>query len=84
MNKDKILLYTSLLRIICSIFLLYYCNIPLYIKIIIIIFFIEMIDVDIPRLFRYEKIWKYKKYNLYDKITDSIIYIILFIYIYNK
>jgi hypothetical protein len=82
-NQNKLLFISAFIRIIITIIILYSFNIPIFIKILLIIL-ADFIDCDIPRY-----IFGYKNYvncneNLYqktDKITDTICYVLLLIYL---
>ena len=87
-SKDrKILLTAEFIRIISTIVILYFINIPIYIKIILIMLFDKLDCSHLtfpytgPLLTTNTNICKTDFYQKSDKITDSICYIILFFYI---
>ena len=87
MEKQKILLYlSSLIRIISTVVILYFVNIPLFYKILIIIA-IDRIDCMPtyyphrgPLFSRNKTICKTILYQKIDKITDIICYFFIIIY----
>ena len=90
MEKQKILLYlSSLIRIISTVVILYFVNIPLFYKILIIIA-IDRIDCMPtyyphrgPLFSRNKTICKTILYQKIDKITDIICYFFILIYLAN-
>jgi hypothetical protein len=82
-NQNKLLFISAFIRIIITIIILYSFNIPIFIKILLIIL-ADFIDCDIPRYIVGYKNWVNCNENLYqktDKITDTICYVLLLIYI---
>jgi hypothetical protein len=82
-NQNKLLFISAFIRIIITIIILYSFNIPIFIKILLIIL-ADFIDCDIPRYIFGYKNWVNCNENLYqktDKITDTICYVLLLIYI---
>ena len=81
--KKQTLFISQIIRIISTIIILYTLNIPIFIKILLIIF-TDLFDCGIPRLlFKFDKWIDCSKYiyQKTDKITDSICYILLLFYI---
>lgn len=80
-NKKILLFISAFIRIISTIIILYSLNIPIFIKILLII----LTDtIDCPRYIFGYKNWVNCSENLYqktDKITDTICYALLLIYI---
>ena len=82
--NNKIRLYASqFIRIVTTFFVLYFTNIPLFVKIILIII-IDLFDCDIPRLVFGSENWENCNQTIYqtsDKITDTICYTLLLLYL---
>lgn len=80
-NKEKNLFIACGIRLIVTICILYFLDIPIFAKIILIIF-ADFLDQGIPRnLFGN---WIHKmtiQYQRGDKITDSICYLLLLFYV---
>lgn len=78
------LIFTSFLRILLTYLLLYKTKLPLYIKIVIIITAIDSIDCTIRHIvtnYKYEWDCHKELYQKTDKITDTIISVLLLIYV---
>lgn len=85
-NKKKNLFISACIRIIATIIILYTLNIPIYMKIILIML-TDFIDCDIPRFIFGSKKWivcNDSTYQKSDKITDIICYTLLLFYILNN
>ena len=82
---DKNLLITGYIRILLTILILYYIRIPIFIKILLIIF-TDLIDCNRFHKYIFSKWISCKSilYQKFDKIIDTICYTILLIYIINK
>jgi len=88
MKESKLLIQVAILRIILTLGILYCFQIPVFLKIVVILWFIDNLDIDIlkKKTGLSEKIlgktWSYQKI---DKIADSVCYVILLFYIvHNK
>ena len=82
-NQKSLLFISAFIRIIATIIILYSLNIPIFVKILLIMA-TDFIDCDIPRYIFGYKNWVNCSKNLYqktDKITDTICYALLLIYI---
>lgn len=86
LSKKQKLLASEMIRIIATVLILYKLNIPIYMKILLIIL-ADLIDCDFPRLLFGINNWidcKEIYYQIVDKITDTICYTLLLIYILNN
>ena len=86
MNDSNILIISSIIRISATYLVLYFLHIPSYLK-VILFWFIDLIDCDIPRLLNLYKNKKFcdtTEYQITDKITDSLCYIMLLNYIFQN
>lgn len=86
MNDTHILLITSFIRIMVTFAVLYGFNFPDYIKIILVMIS-DTFDHKIPKLLGFYKnkhISRTMKYQSVDKLTDTIVYAILYIYASNR
>ena len=97
MDKKEKLYLSQFIRIITTILILYFLNIPIFMKILLIML-IDFIDCDIPRFLFGPKNWTNCNANIYqksdkitdniyqksDKITDTICYTLLLFYILNN
>tara|TARA_Y100000768_G_scaffold234406_1_gene177203 strand:- start:2012 stop:2530 length:519 start_codon:yes stop_codon:yes gene_type:complete len=80
--KQKLLI-SELIRIITTLIILYLVKIPIFAKIILIML-TDLIDCDISRLFINWIDCNSITYQKFDKITDSISYVLLSIYLFNN
>ena len=82
--KEKKLFVSESIRIIITIIILYYLNIPIFVKILLIMI-TDYIDCDIPRfLFGYNN-WincNEPLYQISDKIIDTMCYALLLFYLF--
>lgn len=85
MNDDKqILIIASIIRVILTIWILYYTKYPTSIKILLIMIS-DFIDCDVVRvLYKNKNMCQTHLYQKYDKIIDMICYTLLLNYIYPK
>ena len=86
MSDNIVLSVSSILRILITYLILYCTNISPYLKIIFIMIS-DFIDVDIPRmlgLYNNKYIGRTLKYQMIDKIVDTIVYLLLLIYTLNQ
>ena len=84
-KKDKLLL-SEFVRIIATIIILYTLNIPIFMKILLIML-TDSINCAIPRFVFGSEKWIVCNENIYqvsDKITDTICYTLLLFYILNN
>ena len=83
-KQSSYLLISSILRIFVTFIILFTLNIPVFLKIVSIIF-ADSIDCWLPRFFLQDwNICKGIMYQRYDKINDMISYSILLFYILNN
>jgi len=83
LKNEEILFLFQCIRIITTIIILYILNIPIFLKILLIIL-TDLLDCDIPRLLFGSKKWldcNESTYQKSDKITDTICYTLLLFYI---
>ncbi len=86
MSDNIVLNVSSVLRILITYLILYCTNISPYLKIIFIMIS-DFIDIDIPRmlgLYNNKYIGRTLKYQMTDKIIDTIVYSLLLIYTLNQ
>lgn len=87
LNNKKVKLFISqCIRIIATIIILYTLNIPIFMKILLIMV-TDFIDCDIPRFLFGSENWivcNESVYQISDKITDTICYTLLLFYILNN
>ncbi len=88
MKESKLLLQALLLRIIFTLGILYCFKMPMFLKIVVIMWFIDRIDMNLLKQktgrssTTLGRTWSYQKL---DKIGDSMCYVILLFYIvHNK
>jgi len=82
--KSSSLIFASFLRIVLTYLLLYKTKIPLYMKILLIITAIDSIDCTIRHIvtnYKYEWDCDKELYQKTDKITDTIISVLLLVYV---
>jgi hypothetical protein len=82
-DKKRMFYFSECIRIIATIIILYTLNIPIFMKILLIMI-TDFIDCDVPRFFLGSKNWIDCNSNIYqisDKITDTICYTLLLFYI---
>ena len=78
--QNKQLLFSQLIRILTTILILFFLKIPLFIKILLIIF-TDTFDCALPHfIFKEWSNCKKKFYQYTDKLTDIICYSILLFY----
>tara|TARA_B100000900_G_C20324350_1_gene611569 strand:- start:25 stop:555 length:531 start_codon:yes stop_codon:yes gene_type:complete len=83
LKNEEILFLLQCIRVITTIIILYILNIPIFLKILLIIL-TDLLDCDIPRLLFGSKKWldcNESTYQKSDKITDTICYTLLLFYI---
>ena len=86
-NKDnRILVYILLTRIIHTIYLLFFTKME-FIYILIILFIIDLIDCEVPRLLKLynnNNICDSNQYKFIDTISSIIIYLLITYYIFGN
>ena len=83
MDKKEKLYLSQFIRIITTILILYFLNIPIFMKILLIML-TDLIDCEISRFLFGAKNWILCNQSIYqvsDKITDTICYTLLLFYI---
>ena len=89
-HSKKLLIFSEIIRILLSSFILYFLDIPIFVKIIFIMI-LDKLDCSHlsypytgPLLSKDTNICKTEFYQKSDKITDSICYMIILYYVINK
>ena len=85
-SSKLFLLIMSVLRIVFSILILFYTNIPPFLKVLAVIL-LDIIDCNPGRLlgiYTFPKFCKTTLYQKTDKISDFISYVLIFIYVFSN